>query len=746
MKKYFIIGAAAALLTTSCSTDVVDNTEVDNTGKEKILLSAGDDQSALISRAGFTQQTRIVARIVSESRGGEAAECVKTVLTASAAEMGKEFSNVSYASDTYVRYWDDAHGRNSKLSVYAVAVPDKDSYTKESVTKYYIEESKLSGDGTWSSSNTDANSIKWTVSGTQTTEKLDNEDLAYSNNIQAGNVGGNSVYTWDYTNKKYPENGATNAIKHTINTTIDGRLYFTQSSNENDLASAPTEGVAGHFDKGQMEFKHALSRIQVNLIKGDGYSSATFDVTGMQVLGQSLTGDFDIKTAAWSNKGTATAIDMAKWTTAASRTDGKTNAATYEAQMLPGYTFTENDIANTLQLTVDGNTYYITNGMLYTALGANGKTTEMGKRYIFDITVGKNKIQNITATIVPWNDVTAENTNVNNSHATFTFYGSNTSVNKCRDVKLWKYEQELTDITIGNSYTTAPAVANTAYTAVLGFARVDDTDTYTTSEYYNDNKTAYHFRSTNAATALDAGAKTFTMSTGNTDYHWGAPMKTGLTSSKLPYSLTEGYLSSIDKGIVAASTESNINLTEVHMMSQLVIKLTSIPLTGQTESAKVTLAGAKVKLTKLSNNGTVDMGSGLITPTTTITSYPAADAFVDINVNDGVYSCTINVIPQALVRNGGASDDDYVGITIKTTDNNEYYIVKRLSEIIATSVGSEITNMQEAGAGKYITRWYPGHKYIYTFNITKTEIKNITATIVGWNEVVAGNTNLDLEK
>lgn len=742
MKKYLLLGAAAALLTTSCSTEAVDNTDVDNSGKEKILFSAGDNQTVVRSRAGFDNTTRIVARIVSESRGTEAKECVKTVLSATKQGNEKDYSDVAYASDDYVRYWDDAHGRNSKLSVYAVAIPNKDSYTDESVTKYYIDESKLSGGNTWGTSEADANSITWSVSATQTTDVLANEDLAYSNNIQEGNVGGNSVYTWNYSAGKYPEKGETNATKHTINSQKDGRLYFTQSADESELASAPTE-AAGHFDRGQMEFRHSLSRLQINLIKGAGYESpAPFAMDGsIQVNQMPYTGTFNIKNAAWSSTSPKDVITMAKWASAATSKD-----ATYEAQVVPGYEFTNSDAVNVLQFTIDGNTYYITNKMLYTALGEQGKTMQQGNRYIFDITVAKAKIQNITATIVPWSEVTAENTNVDNSHATFTFYGSNTTDNKCTDVKLWKYEQPLTDITIGDSYTTAPAVANTAYSAVADFQKVEESSsTYTTSEYYNNNKTAYHFRSTNAATALDEGAKTFTMTSGNTDYHWGAPMKEGLTSDKLPYSLTDGYLSSIEKGIVAASTATNINLTEVHMTSQVVVKLTSIPSqVDKSDAAKVTLAGATVKFTKLSKTGTVDMGSGLITPATGEGISDLDAITVAKEGETDVYSCTLNVVPQVLTR--GTGDDGYVGITIHTTDNNEYYIVKRLSEIIATSVGSEITNMQEAGAGKYITRWYPGHKYIYTFNITKTKIQNVTATIVDWNDVIGANTDLDLEK
>lgn len=737
MKKYITLGAVAmSLLTTGCSNDLIsENSPVDNSGKERIVLGAGDDQAAFQTRAGFTKKTRIVARYVSDSREGGAAKCVTTLLSAAAGTTGDNgYSKVNYVSG-YTRYWDDAHGRNSRLSVYAVAIPDVYGDTDDTDASN-LPSGILKGAETWATTNADDNTLTWTVTDAPEYDDLAAQDLTYSNNIQEGNVGGNSVYTWNYTSNAYPEEGPQNATKHTKvdgeSSVTDGRMYFTQSADWSaDVTDAP-----GHFDKGQMEFKHALTRIQVNLLKGDGYDGAAFDITDMQVLGQSITGKFDIKDASWSNKGTATPITMAEWTTAASRTDGKTNAATYEAQMLPDYTFTDN-ATNVLQLTVDGNTYYITNAQLRTAL--NGKVpvndgvadyaTKSGNRYIFDITVKKAEITNITATIVDWNDVTAEEFEIDNSHLTFKFYDNNKA---CDDVKLYKFEQGLENIVTTDATYAAAPVAGSAYTAVAGFTKPADKDYYTTSEYYKDNKTAYHFRSLNttAASVLAADGKTFTMTSGNDDYHWGAPMlPTDLTA--IPYSSETGYSATIAKGIIAADKESKINLTEIHMMSQLVIKLTT------PETGGVDLTDAEVYLTKYSATGTVDMSLGKITPTTTITDMSSKFAAAASPATD---TYVFNVVPQSLVR--GSDDADYVGITIKTKDNNEYYIIKKLSDIIGTA-GTEVTNKQENGK---ITTWYPGHRYTYTFNIKKKEIEVITATIVPWNDVTGANTDLDLEK
>lgn len=724
MKKIITFGALAlTLCATSCTTDETVGNEANNDGKEKIQLGAGDNQT-LTSRAGFTKQTRIVARIVSNERGGSGTKVVKTVLSAAAGSTGDDgYSAVEYETDK-TRYWDDAHGRKSILSVYAVAVPNVYGTTDADKLKV----SDVKGGDTWVAPDaSDDNKIGWSVNANQTATTLDNEDLTYSNNIQAGNVGNNGVYTWSYTSPiGYPEVlKPSKAIKHDVNSSIDGRLYFTQDGVA--LNTVPSE-AAGHFDKGHMDFRHSLSRIRVNIIKGAGYTDDP-TITKIELLNQVCSGKFDIKEASWSEQTSATTVTMAKVATITDK------FATYEAQMLPNYSFADNS-ANEIVIYVGDNKYFVTNKQLRDALlgktGINDAfSTEAGKRYVFDITIAKSKIQKITATIVDWNDVEAGNTTVDNSHVTFSFYDNE---NKCNDVKLYKNTQSLGDgvIATDNEYSAVP-VEGAAYTNV---ELVGSEAPYSTNEFYNDNNTAYHFRSLNSVSegTLNAGKTAFTMTSGNDDYHWGAPMlPTNLTA--IPYSSETGYSATIAKGIVAADKASNIVLTEIHMMSQLVIKLTT-PTTGG-----VDLTDAEVYLTKYSNTGSVDMSLGKITPTATITdkSFKFAAA-----ASPATNTYVFNVVPQELIRNEGANDADYIGITIKTKDNNEYYIVKRLSEIIATSVGSEVTNLQTKDSK--ISTWYPGHRYTYTFNIKKKEIEVITATIVNWNDVIGANTELDLEK
>lgn len=711
MKKIITLGAIAAMLcATSCSTDETVGNEKSNEGKEKIQFAAGDDY-VLTSRAGFTSQTRIVARIMSESRDGGNAKCVRTVLTAKSGGSGvNDYSQVVYM-DGKTRYWDDAHGRKSRLSVFAVAVPNKEDNTAESNMKEAI----LNGSDSWAEEATPNNTLTWTVSATQTETLLAEEDLTYSNNIQE--TGDKGVYTFNYSTKTYPSIPS-QAARHTYtedaDEKYDGRLYFTQ---EGKSIKDAVEGEAGHFDKGQMDFKHSLSRVQVNLIKGDGYSDA-FDVTNMQILNQKLSGTFNIQNASWSNLGVNTNINMAKWSTAAPRTDGQTNAATYESQMLPGYTFA-NNADKILQLTVESNTYNITNKMLYEALGSIETTTAMGKRYIFNIKIAKNKIQNITATVVDWDNINATEFPVNNAHIAFTF--KNSTGSDFNGLNLYKHTQDLGGIVVTDSYT-----ANSWSGEYTGPAKLTENDgKYTSNWFYDDNRTAYHLRmindNANAKFSTADGVSSFSMSSGTVaghDYQWGAPLK---YDSSPAYSTSNGYADYLHKGIIANNSE-DIHFTGFHMMSELQVILTT-PSTGG-----VNLEGATVTLTYFYPDGTVDMGTGKVTVKTnalqdgmSLTKTSATDKFEYV----------MAVVPQSLVRSDG--EHRYIGITIHTADNNEYYVIQKLSEINVT------------GTTNPITEWISGKRYIYTFNIKKTQIENITATIADWINITAEGKDITLE-
>ena len=110
---------------------------------------------------------------------------------------------------------------------------------------------------------------------------------------------------------------------------------------------------------------------------------------------------------------------------------GSTTAAAgdYKAQMLPDYVINKDGAQNVMSFEIDDNIYYVTQGDLFQALASveanknaefgyteTGYTMMQGINYHFTITVNKKQIDNITATVLDWNTVTAGNFPLDNSH------------------------------------------------------------------------------------------------------------------------------------------------------------------------------------------------------------------------------------------------------------------------------------------------------------------------------------------
>jgi hypothetical protein len=105
-------------------------------------------------------------------------------------------------------------------------------------------------------------------------------------------------------------------------------------------------------------------------------------------------------------------------------------------------------------------------------------------------------------------------------------------------------------------------------------------------------------------------------------------------------------------------------------------------------------------------------------------------------------SYNMSVVPQTLVRNDGTSDADYIGIRIETASGKSIYYYEKLSDVKA----SKATTSQNNTKGESISYWYPGHHYKYEFNILKTGVNGVTASLVDWTTVTGATQNISLEK
>ena len=747
MKQYiFTAVLASVLLTTSCSDDTVEK-GIPNSQKEMISFSLSD--GSIQTRAGFIGgETRIVARMQSDDKDGTGVRYTRCVLKAKQDNTGQpnDYSEVIYSTASDTRYWDDAFGRKGQMSVYAVAIPNSTNDTK-------LQESLITGSTPgWATEAPPNNTIQWRVTADQSTNPLAAEDLVYSNNIQEG--GNDGRYVWSYTDPVgYPAN--TGATTH-----ADGRLVFTQ-------ATGAQESDPGHFDKGHLVFTHSLSRLTVTLQEGVGFnasSDADFKFNSgtknICLLNMYTSGTLDIQAGTWALGTPADITAMAPGSTYANAN------GTYAAQMLPGYKFYENGTTNVMQYVIDDNMYYVTQGQIYTALNVAANTEgtnplisvktdgtgnyiemEQQKNYQLTITVDKTGIASVTATLAKWVDVSG-NTSVDNTHLTFSMTASG---ERCtQDIDLYRLEDVTQDFNFsyqgqnwfGNYLTDASHKTELLQSALSN-------GKWSTNWYFESNKTYYHFRTVNKGTTIEGNSDNtndyFTINggaTASTDPHWGAPMQAATDGTTyLKYDPTNGY----EKFLLPAigATGSDIVIQELHMMSNINVILQTLD-----DGSKVTLRDGTtptvVKITRLATSGTVEMGRGLVTPTSSYSGEHEMTVPGTYYETEGLVTkpYTFTVVPQSLSRNfSSASNDDYVGLSIQTPDNNQYYVVKKLSEITATSVSDE----RDHAVNSKIQRWYPGHNYTYYITISKKGIESITCSVAKWVNVTGDNINIDLE-
>lgn len=714
---------ATALVSAACSNDLENEGNATDPSNKTAISFVGEDNAAALTRYGFAANTHIAMHIRSNKIGSTTdVRETRTVATAQedATQSDVSFSTIKAPSDENVRYWDDAYGRSAQLSVFAVAVPGKDNSLENNNTTLT---DLLAGGNTWSNSAL-SEEIAWTVSADQSgADVIANEDLTYSNNISANGKGGAKSY--NYTSSAY-------------DTANDGCLQFRLK--DDSMQDGP-----GKFDQGNLKFNHALSRITVHLKKGIGYGDGSFAfATGnnIKILNVPTAGKLDIEQGTWTVETNSAINKMATTTTQSGA------AYSLMAQMLPGYTFNKGSDVNVLEFIIDDNKYFVTQDMMLDALNQGQNTTEtsltmaQGKNYVFTITVGKSKIINVTATLEPWVNVEAANKDMDNSHIELSLF-KNADGTPADNFDLYRLNDESAEINTGAS---EAKNWNGNYTDKAGLTQ--NGNIWTTDWFFENNKSFYHFRTVNEGTTIkgttdNAVDDYFEITSGaqtSHDYHWGAPFLTS-TTSPIQYSTADGYAATLSPAIGA--TNSTINMTELHMMSNINVVLRTTK-TSDAVALEVGTSQCEVSLTYFYANGQVKMGNGLVTTTGDLTASATFTApTAGIDDNDETYkktgAFTFAVVPQALTRATG--DNLYVGITIKTPDNNQYYVVKSLSDIIATTNGG---SQNQTTKGK-VDFWYPNHNYTYTFTLTKAGISKVTCSVEKWIDVTADNKDISLE-
>lgn len=717
---------ATALIATACTnaTDI-DNHDVDPSGKTPISF-VGENSSAPVTRAGFTEKTQVAMHIRSKKDKNNIKETrVLANALKDAAPGDNTFSKFDSPSKENIRYWDDAYGRSANISVFAVAVPGKsdvkngiDPTNKEGVALI----DHLASSTGWNTGSL-SEKIDWFVSTDQSKgDSIAIEDLTYSNNISAKGSGG--AMSYNYEDDDYTK----------VN---NGELAFR-------LKDSTQPDGPGKFDQGRLVFNHALCRITLNIIKGAGYKDDGSDFkfkdgTNVTIINVPVAGKLDLENGSWDDN--TTKKNITKMATTDLETDAEYSLL---AQILPGYVINKDNDTDVLSFVIDDSKYYVTQGMMFEAL--NGKkgisesantgttiTMEQGRNYVFNLTVDKSKVS-VTATLAKWTDVEADK-NVNNGR-TLGFTMFTTNGDPCKSFDMYRMNDASTE---GNKW-----AGNYKDQATLS----SNNSIWNTGWYYENNLSFYHFRSVNKGIKLygdddDNVDDYFEIESGDQkkhDYIWGAPLLYDEAKNGIAYSSSDGYGNYISKAIGA--NNSAISMTAFHMMSNLSVELRTTTGNNKVELEKGDKQ-CEVSLTYFYNKGTVKLGNGLVNTTgglkesDTFTK-PDKGTSADGTEYTKTGLFTYAVVPQSLVRTGEGSNL-YVGFTIKTPDDNVYYVVKELSSITATSNGNSLNQGTSA-----IALWYPNHSYKYTFTLTKSGIDNVTCTVSKWIDIMASS-NVSLE-
>ena len=653
-------------------------------------------------------------------------------------------SKVTFTDDVdggFHMYWDDAYARDTKLSVYGLAINGKkrgnfDIGESGGTTYNY---GGGSWDGTihrtfpWATSSVPEYKTVWNIGdksnsySTQSKESFDWQDLCFSNNLADNGVG------------------------------KDKRLYFDSSSKK--------------FTGDQMIFYHALSKITIEIWAGEGFT-ATPSSSDFKFVPVAGTADNNFALNGFNGAGTFnlitgefdTPVTPKDYTSICLTSTDRTAKDTKPVYVLNAYLVPGTDLEHTskddaMSFVIDNNKYDISMATLYNAIKSqtSNYVLSAGVNYVFKFTVGKTRIEKLTAQIVPWETVTADEIQPKANAVTVTTR-TVSSDDHPGDFALYRLPYEYNGATI--DMTVKNYDWNGRYTDKASLTQATDyatTHMWNTGWFYESNKTFYHFRTViPSETAVQDGSTTpekddYLVLASNsivttpaqtfTDVLWGAPFAAATgAGNKYGYDTAakgfDGTTSThqIHHGIT--TTESSVNFLLFHMMSEVTFNITTT-----TTADKVKLQdGVKnttVELIGYYPSGKVLMGNGHVKVTGS-KSTPESPVAITMDT----YTAEAGAVAAKSVFRYGAVPQDLANVTLRVTtpDNNRYEVA--MAGIPAPSVTT--TNL----AYPYSTTigyWYPGFKYEYTLRLKKTGIEGITATVLDWETVTAGSQDVQIK-
>lgn len=745
-KTLIFLLCAAALVACNKTTPVQNGT--DQSGKTPITLSIGgvdsqeqgtkvitDGDGKTLHALPHGSSIYMLMKADDLSDTPQTTLCTRTVGFAQDISTDPNTSNVSFTASNegakFTRYWDDVFARKSAISIAAVCTPGYGPIggLPRDNKAWKIGGNAIFNVNTWtpiSAMGSTAPNLVWPIGNSTVTGVTDQSsknpdfityhDLCFSNNIGDNTEQGKG----------------------------DTRLKFKESNKQ--------------FTSGKLIFYHALSKLTFNIKMGEGFSDDEFkfkEGTNIKLSNFYNGGTFNISTGEFANDLVRTDINkiFQRDLTSTETTEGIKFGL--DALVIPGTDLTTSTQAVTFILA--GNEYQLSMAQLYAAFSSDQKSNyfnegklKAGVHYVFTFTVAKTKISGITAQVVDWEDVTANNINPTNARISLQLEDRGTALTKGVDFYRAKDtgNSEISDTYQGYNWSSGYE---------KGTGNFDGTTWKPTNWYWPDNTTFYHFRAVGEKKDASPSAPTvsndaFALAAGQSynDYIWGAPFKEldsptpGANTTKIVYNFTNGFDGTFDGSNASTHqiyfgigpTTDQIKLLMFHMMSDVTVNVQSVTGDG---AVALTVGDDKtaIHFENIYTGGSVALGNGLVSTTGDATTEDLTMSSTD---NQWLYGA----IPQNLDGPTTATTDDVI-LVITTPDHNQYKVsMKGVKAETVTDNNLRNPYSKVGGSGDdkdmyIIDKWYPGFKYTYTFKLSKKKIEDIKATIVGWEEVTAGD-------
>ncbi len=455
----------------------------------------------------------------------------------------------------------------------------------------------------------------------------------------------------------------------------------------------------------QLEFKHVLSKITVNILAGDGFDGKFTNAPEVVLTSNEANsttntewaytkGVFNVTTGELSLEDT----DLNTVTMAQAGTNG--NTVTMEALVMPGSIFAS-DAATIMRINADGNIYYITAKKIREATGLTLATNDVytlkaGKNYIFNVKVNKTGVT-VTATVKDWDSVDSEEETPAISFTADVTSSSNTTTgsNLSNDASLKS----------GDSFSLWMSTDKSSFGSIATTATYDADDSKFANSpaiYWPNSSTSYYFRALAQKTdskTLDA-VTAFNVNKG-TDLLWGTTA--AHTGTEADGTTTHDYAES---AVINPRTGA-VPLIFKHAMSNVVVELS----TSTDAASEVNLTDATVIMSNLYTNGKIDIAGGTV------------------SVPDDSEKSTVTVSGETIMVPQTIGDTSKMTITLK--DGTTY------------SLQLNTCTCKINGVDTPIASWAGGSKYTYKIYLEKEAMK-FSVTITGWDPVYgSGNATLD---